>query len=290
MLGGQVLASLRHHCPTIRGGKLISRIHNKLGTAGLIVAVIALVAALSGAAIAAKGGLSGKQKKEVEKIAKKVVKPGPPGAPGLPGPAGPAGPAGPKGDQGIQGAQGAQGPPGPQGPPGTFSTEPLPADESLTGIWSVTGSAHPSPAAISFPIEVSPAPTAIVQSDFAASPIGTELKNGSVEVYGPYPCTGDFGDPTNPECIVFGEESQWFERLQESKEAWEEACPGDFNDPEAGSGFLCVYKKDGVNFTEPLFEPAAAAKSEAAHEFGVTVPYQFGSEGGYVRGSWAVTG
>ncbi|HVV72142.1 MAG TPA: hypothetical protein VHI52_11700 [Verrucomicrobiae bacterium] len=47
----------------------IQRIHQKLGTAGLIVAIVALVAALAGGAYAAGGGLSGKQKKEVTKIA-----------------------------------------------------------------------------------------------------------------------------------------------------------------------------------------------------------------------------
>ncbi|MBA3867401.1 MAG: hypothetical protein H0X42_13840 [Solirubrobacterales bacterium] len=49
----------------------ISRIHQKLGTAGFIISIVALVAALGGGAYAASGGLSGKQKKEVEKIAKK---------------------------------------------------------------------------------------------------------------------------------------------------------------------------------------------------------------------------
>ncbi len=150
----------------------------------------------------------------------------------------------------------------------------------------MTGNAHVSPAAISFPIRVSPAPTAIAQSEFAGSPVGTELKNGAVEVYGPWPCTEGTGCIVDPAI----EESEWFERLQESAEAYEAVCPGSFAAPEAEPGFLCVYKKDGFEFFEALFAPSAAAKSEAAHEFGVTVPYTFSSGGGYVRGSWAVTG
>jgi len=74
--------------------------HNKLGTAGLIVAVVALVAALTGAAFAA-GGLTGKQEKQVKKIAKKFA--------GKPGPAGPAGTPGAKGDPGTPGSNGTNG-------------------------------------------------------------------------------------------------------------------------------------------------------------------------------------
>ena len=92
---------------------MISRIRDRLGPAGFVVAVVALVAALAGGAYAASGGLSGKQKKEVEKIAKKS---------GKPGPAGPAGPAGPKGDTGAKGDAGAAGTNGTNGADGTSAT------------------------------------------------------------------------------------------------------------------------------------------------------------------------
>ncbi len=89
---------------------MYKRIHDRFGTAGVVIGVIALVAALGGTAFAAKGALTGNQKKEVEKIAKKFAgKPGAPGAPGAPGT---------KGDAGGQGAQGAKGDTGSQGPPG----------------------------------------------------------------------------------------------------------------------------------------------------------------------------
>jgi hypothetical protein len=125
---------------------VISRIHQKLGTAGFVISIVALVLALSGAAYAA-GALTGKQKKEVEKIAKKYA--GKPGAPGAAGPAGPAGPAGAKGDTGAQGAQGKEGPIGKEGPQGkegkegkagqTGFTATLPPGETETGYWGSNG-------------------------------------------------------------------------------------------------------------------------------------------------------
>lgn len=89
---------------------MLQRLHRRLGTAGLAVAVIALIAALGGTALAAKGALTGKQKKEVEKIAKKYAgKPGAPGAAGAQGPAGAAGAAGKDGANGINGKDGTNG-------------------------------------------------------------------------------------------------------------------------------------------------------------------------------------
>lgn len=87
-------------------GKTFSRMHDKLGTAGLLVAIVALVAALAGTALAA-GGLTKKQEKQVTKIAKKYA--GKPGAQGPQGPQGPAGPAGAKGDNGAPGTPGTPG-------------------------------------------------------------------------------------------------------------------------------------------------------------------------------------
>jgi len=74
---------------------MFGRIHEKLGTAGLVVAIVALVAALAGSAYAAGGGLNSQQKKEVKKIAKQY--------------AGEAGPAGPQGHAGANGTNGADG-------------------------------------------------------------------------------------------------------------------------------------------------------------------------------------
>jgi len=89
---------------------MISRIHDRLGTAGFIVAIVALIAALGGSAYAANAALSGKQKKEVEKIAKKYAgKPGTNGTNGTNGSNGAAGAKGDKGDPGTPGTNGVDG-------------------------------------------------------------------------------------------------------------------------------------------------------------------------------------
>src|SRR3954470_13970370 len=87
---------------------MLKRIHDKLGTAGLVVAVVALVVALTGTAFAAKKFIT---KQEAIKIAKKYAgKNGAPGAQGSKGDTGASGAQGPKGDQG---GKGEEGPPGP---------------------------------------------------------------------------------------------------------------------------------------------------------------------------------
>jgi len=130
---------------------MLSRAHNKLGTAGLVVAVVALIAALTGAAFAA-GGLTKAQEKQVKKIAKKYA-----GKRGKPGPAGPAGPAGPQGlagaagDKGDKGETGAKGPEGPEGPEGSPWTAGgvLPEGQTETGAWGLNSAG----AAIEFPFD-----------------------------------------------------------------------------------------------------------------------------------------
>jgi hypothetical protein len=114
---------------------MLSRIHQKLGTAGLVIAIVALVAALAGTAIAALPGLNSKQKKEVKKIAKRFQGTGPTG------PQGAVGPPGPAGADGNDGAAGKAGPTGPTGPTGEVgATGPtsaiLPVGETASGLWS----------------------------------------------------------------------------------------------------------------------------------------------------------
>jgi Collagen triple helix repeat (20 copies) len=107
---------------------MFSRIHSKLGSAGLIVAIAALVVALTGSAFAA-GVFTKKQEKQIIKIAKKYA--------GKQGPQGPPGSQGPAGAPGKEGARGPEGPRGEIGPAGPTSTI-LPAGETETGIWSFT--------------------------------------------------------------------------------------------------------------------------------------------------------
>lgn len=122
---------------------MLSRLHNKLGTAGLVVAIVALVAALGGAAFAA-GGLTAKQKKQVTKIAKKYA-----GKNGAQGPAGPAGPTGPAGPVGKAGSNGTDGKNGTDGEDGACSTAlpncVLPEGATVSGAWSVGTTSEDQP-------------------------------------------------------------------------------------------------------------------------------------------------
>jgi len=136
---------------------MISRIHAKLGSVGLIVAVVALIAALAGTAFAA-AGLSGKQKQEVKKIAKKVAKPGPQGPAGLQGP---KGDAGPKGDTGASGKDGADGVDGEDGACSVSVPKcVLPSGATETGQWGITATEVGPIVQISFGLRVEPAPIA----------------------------------------------------------------------------------------------------------------------------------
>jgi len=140
---------------------MLKRIHNKLGTAGLVIAVVALVAAITGTALAA-GGLTKKQEKQVVKIAKKYAgKKGPQGNPGPAGAQGPKGDTGAKGDTGPKGDQGNLGPEGEEGPPGPTETR-LPEGETETGVWSFRGIGQEKYwVNMSFPLRVVPAPETV---------------------------------------------------------------------------------------------------------------------------------
>jgi hypothetical protein len=125
---------------------MFARIHEKMGTAGLVIAVIALSAALTGTAVAA-AGLSSSQKKQVIKIAKKYA--------GKQGPQGVQGSQGPKGEPGPKGERG---PAGEEGPPGPTETI-LPAGKTETGLWGFTGKEVLSQfLVVSFPLRLESAP------------------------------------------------------------------------------------------------------------------------------------
>lgn len=133
---------------------MYSRIHGKLGTAGLIVAILALVAALGGTAFA-MAGLNSKQKREVTRIAKQDAgKPGPTGATGAQGPVGPQGSAGTNGKDGVTGPTGPSGVTGTTGPAGPTETV-LPSGKTEIGLWSFTNnSTGKSWTTISWPLRV----------------------------------------------------------------------------------------------------------------------------------------
>jgi len=192
---------------------MLSRIHNKLGTAGLVVAIVALIAALGGAAYAASDNhLSGGEKKEVTKIAKKYAgKPGPTGPKGATGAAGAAGAkgaTGPKGDKGAtgekgpkgdKGATGKTGPTGPKGATGPGFEPPLPVGDTETGAWAIANA------------------NSLVSASF------------------------NVALAAKPKAIVFIGGSVTGERVVPKEAVKETVCEGSAAAPTAPSGVLCVY-------------------------------------------------
>jgi hypothetical protein len=178
---------------------MIARIHEKLGTAGLVIAIVALIAALGGTAFAAVDKLSTVEKKEVKKIAKKFA--GKPGAVGAQGPAGPQGPKGDKGETGAPGSPGAPGEPGENGEPGVCSASlpvcDAPQGATLTGVWGFRSEGDLlGYAQISFPLRMPTAPI-----DFVRVPAG--------EPAGSFPeCPGTVEEPEAQPgyvCLYVGE-------------------------------------------------------------------------------------
>lgn len=238
---------------------MLSRMHQKLGTAGLVVSIVALIAALTGAAIAAPKFVT---KPEATKIAKKWAKKipgptgpaGPAGAVGAPGPAGavgPAGPAGPEGKQGIQGIQGKEGPEGEPGPPGedgacseANADCTMPKGSTLQGMWAF----------------------GITQKEQTALfiDISWGLK---------YPG----GVPKFVYVNKAGEEK--------GPNAGAGNCPGTNVEPDAAPGYLCVYEMEALGSYDPFkFFPPIVSSGGAVF---VPIPASGTSVAGF--GTWAVT-
>jgi hypothetical protein len=253
----------------------------------LVIACVALIAALGGTALAAKGALTGKQKKEVEKIAKKFA--GKPGAPGAQGPAGANGKDGAKGDKGDAGTNGSSGTNGKsievlagasgcgapggstvqvQGEPGTAQevcngedgqtgfTETLPSGATETG--SIAGDALSSETAASVRTDV-PIPFSI--------PLAAELDAAHVLVI--YETAAVPSACENPA----------------------HAGVASAANPEAGSGYLCVYlANDTSESTSHTVHVASGSSDEGASTAGADLVLLGGEAGWPFHGTWAVTG
>ncbi len=260
---------------------MFSIFRNRFGIPG-VISVIALVFAMIGGAFAASNG----DNVHATASAKKGPR-GPRGKPGPAGPQGPAGPVGPKGDAGSAGSNGTSAEAssfagakgscteggaeiksasptvqlcnGKKGANGTFSTEPLPAGKTLTGVWSAAGDRSSS--SISFPIEVNSPLTALIQFSVGV-PFGVQIENEATHLY-----------PT---------EGASEEELLNS---WAASCPGSAAEPKAESGFLCIYPIKG----EGVSGKVIAAAAEGPSPFGISVPFDLEATQ-EVRGTWAVTG
>jgi hypothetical protein len=240
--------------------------HNKLGTAGLVVAIVALVAALTGAAFAA-GGLTKKQEKRVTAIAKKYAgkdgqngAPGAPGAkgdtgaPGAAGKDGAQGPIGPVGPQGPIGPIGPQGPQGLEGPPGPF-LDAVPAGKSLTGAFGIGPIALPDAPATAGTTKEFSFPIPLTLNGAGAGTLTVNwIKNDG---------TARIGSAAN--------------------------CPGSVTAPAANPGNLCVYNTLGeINIKSVS---SGFVKNRYGWVTTVTFEKQTGTEGlaGAASGTWAAT-
>ena len=175
---------------------MFRRVHEKLGTAGLVIAVVALVAAFTSSAFAGatEWKLTKSEVKEVKKIAKKYAgEDGAPGAQGPPGPAGAKGDAGAPGPKGDKGATGATGPTGAEGPAGPTETK-LPFEQTLTGVWAFTGEGEGRSeyVPISFPLRVEPEPALYEQSTNLIPPGGGPTAQCPGSVSNPEAAPGEF--------------------------------------------------------------------------------------------------
>jgi Collagen triple helix repeat (20 copies) len=269
---------------------MFSRLKDRLGIPG-VIAIIALVFAMAGSAYAASGGgLTAKQKKEVEKIAKKFA-----GKPGAPGAAGSNGTNGTNGKDGAPGAPGKDGAPGAPGksvtvteippgepecaelggarveeqgtPPGvevcngqTGFTETLPSGMTETGAWSVTSETG---------------------ANFVLGG-GTEGEASSISFN--IPLAAELA-PSHVKFITGAAPAA-------CENAEHPGTAGPLN-PEATSGFLCVYQSASANMNNSFPE-------EQIYRFGFTgnganttgaliVCYPTAAKA-WANGSWAVTG
>jgi hypothetical protein len=245
---------------------MFSRIHNKLGTAGLVIAIVALVAALAGTAFAALPGLNAKQKKEVKKIAKKMVKAGPQGPQGATGAQGTAGATGSNGTNGANGERGERGEAGEAG--ACSDTDPecvLPPGATLTGTWSFF--------------------------DRGEQEIETEV-GGTTNSYavGIQRTLVDISFPLRvlPAPDKFTASENW---VVENEKPSTDQCPGSYQEPEAAPGEVCLYAAEvfqaGVNATH---EPEGFEAFETDRSSGLI--FEFALEAGLKGrgfGTWAVT-
>jgi hypothetical protein len=269
---------------------MFARIHQKLGTAGFIVAVVALVAALAGTAIAA-AGLNGKQKNEVKAIAKKVAKPGPAGPIGPAGAQGPAGAGGQAGENGKVGATGATGATGASGPTG--STGPT-GNKGATGLAGPTGSTGPTGSEGS-PWVAGQAPSKVILKGTWSLQQYTAAAAGEAI---PVPIsTGVPILPTNSGLIAAAIGAGLSNGAEE--ENAELLCPGTAETPTINTtllesinvGGLCVYAAAQTNLVPPNFGagigPGTFALSSSGG--GMVALFESGAAGnatGY--GSWAL--
>lgn len=276
---------------------MYSKLQERLGTAGLIVAVVALVAALGGTAIAASG-LNGKQKKEVRKIAKhEAKKNGKRGKQGKQGPQGAQGPQGPQGNPGAKGDTGAAGAAGKSVVTGTEPTETGNC-EGRGGSWvEVEGSgarkyscngSEGSPWAAGGVLPANATETG--GWTFGSTPAG-----GTYRMAVSFPVALAAGlDGSHVHYInKVGKEVVFNFGTEELEEVTPTECLGSAAEPTATAGNLCVY--EGKLFHAFLvsnfsIQTLGGSEEPGASTAGVLLNAEAEEAGAFGYGTWAVTG
>lgn len=263
---------------------MLSRMHNKLGTAGLVVSIVALVAALAGGAYAA-AGFTKAQEKQITKIAKKYAgkpgKRGKPGAPGAAGPAGPAGAQGAKGDAGTNGTNGTNGEDGEDGEDGKSPAgTPFTGSKTLGSVTCTEGG-----------VEYKGATNNLVCNGTKGTTGFTDTLPAGKSETGVW-STGQLAAPSTSSVLLsfsfpipLADGSSytvnWLNKLEEAKVGEAANCPGNVLDPEAKPGNLCVYTLEEEK-TKEQFTPAFPDEAGTLAIFNLEA-------GGSAFGTWAVT-
>ncbi len=245
---------------------MFSPLRNRFGIPG-VISVIALVFAMLGGAYAASSNDNGKATTSAK--AKKGPR-GPKGATGPAGPAGPAGPVGAKGENGAPGTNGTNGAPGTPGAPGksvvvddfegTEEPDGEPCEENGGNSLKVEGSTETRYAC-----------------NGAAGAAGSPWSEGGVLPHGatetgtwsffsgdartasaaiaPISFSVPLVDPLDANHVVLVE-----------NEGSNPNCTGSVEEPEAASGYLCVYEEASP------FADFEAIILPSAYEFGEVFP------------------
>jgi len=288
---------------------MLEKVRERLGGAGLVVAVLALIVALGGGAYAATATQSAKksskltsaQVKQVIALIKANAKsvPGPQGPPGNPGAAGAKGDTGAKGDKGDKGDQGDNGAKGDKGT--GINLTPISVGAGLCGGRGGATLKEDAPPEASKDICTGEKGAQGIQGPPGAPwPGGGVLPPGESETGAWAFSAADDDDeiivPISFTIPLAGELSAGDVHFLSDADFATECPTGSVTEPEAPPGKLCVfYSTFGgapVNATFTRISQLAQVESEGASPAGATVQFAFSGAAGELAngvGSWALT-
>jgi hypothetical protein len=256
---------------------------DRFGAAGLAIAIAALILAIGGTALAASGALTAKQKKEVKKIAKSYQGTGPQGAKGEPGTPGANGKDGANGTNGKSAEaipfSGSKGPIG-----GVTCTEGGLEVKSASATTLVCNGAKGADGTTGFTETLPPGATE-TGSVAGVSQTGFAGPLTQVPISFSIPLAAALDD----EHVFLIYEAA---AVPSECENASHAGAASAENPEAGSGYLCVYLvSDSSESTVHKVIPAGGTSStNGASATGAYMQLAGGESGWPFNGSWAVTG